>query len=155
VTDTHWKLKQETTDIMIPSLEYGKPCDNLEATKYSPIRLPIDLEVITDRPTGTFQTVIPPCRPSFLANTASELPEGLILSHSPSLLVAASIYNKNAKYATFTTSMTLTHNHNLEICPICSAGLNTTLLLCMDCIWVQFCMSYYPHDHCNGACTGH
>ena len=130
----------------------GRPLANLETAKYSPIRLPIELEVITDRLMGTSQTVTPPCRPSCLAITTGALPHGVIANQAPSLLVDASRYNKNAKYTTFTTSMTFTPNHNNQICAICSAGLKTSQLLCMDHIWVQFCMSYCPHDHCNCAC---
>ena len=87
------------------------------------------------------------------AITTGALPHGVIANQAPSLLVDASRYNNNAKYATFTTSMTLTPNYNKQICAICSVGLNTSLLLCMNNFWVQFCMSYCPHDHCNGACT--
>ena len=105
---THWILKQETTDVMIPSLEYGKPCDNLEAAKHSPIRHLIDIEVVTDRLMGASQTVSPPCRPSCLAITTGAIPHRLIANQALSQLVDASSYNKDAKNATFTTSMTLT-----------------------------------------------
>ena len=43
VYDTHWILKQENYVVMIPSPEYGKPLDNMELAKYSPIRLLADL----------------------------------------------------------------------------------------------------------------
>ena len=64
VSDTLWVLKQENSDVMIPSLEYGKPLDNMEVAKYCAIRLPIELEVVTYGPRGTSPSVTQPSRPS-------------------------------------------------------------------------------------------
>lgn len=43
VSDTLWILMQENSKCMIPSTEYGKPFENLEIVKYSPIRLLAEL----------------------------------------------------------------------------------------------------------------
>ena len=45
MADTFWILKNENSDVMIPSLEHGKPLDNIDVAKYSPIRLLAELEL--------------------------------------------------------------------------------------------------------------
>ena len=39
VSDTLWVLKQENSDVMIPSPEYGKPLDDIEVAKYCAIMI--------------------------------------------------------------------------------------------------------------------
>jgi hypothetical protein len=39
VADAFWILKDENSDVMIPSLEHGKPLDTIDVAKYSSIRL--------------------------------------------------------------------------------------------------------------------
>ena len=65
--------KQQNTDAMIPSPEYGKPHDNMEVNKYSQVRLPAELEVANYGPKWTSPTVTPPCRSSIPTNTAGTL----------------------------------------------------------------------------------
>jgi hypothetical protein len=66
-------LKQENSDVMIPSPEYGKPLDDMEVTKYCAIRLPIELEVVTYGPRGTSTSVTQPSRPSLPTSITGSL----------------------------------------------------------------------------------
>jgi hypothetical protein len=90
VTDTLWVLKQENSDVMIPSLEYGKPLDYMEVAKYHAIRLPIELEVVTYGPRGTSLTVTQPSRPSLPTSITGPLLHDAIAGQAPSMLVAVS-----------------------------------------------------------------
>ena len=149
VSDTLWVLKQENSEVMIPSPEYGKPFDDMEVAKYHAIRLPIELEVVTYGPRGTSQTVTQPSRSSLLTSIAGTLQHGAIASQAPSPLVAVSrsIENPNP-----TTGMILKPLENNQIHAICSAAFNASLQLSIDNNWVQFCMSYHLRGHCNDNC---
>jgi hypothetical protein len=107
--------KHESTSVMIPLSEYGKPLYNMEVAKCIPIRHPVEPEVVTYGPRGASSTVTPTDRPLLLTNTAGVLPQGAIADHVTSLLVAASRSNKNP---TPTTGMILTPNCNNQICAI-------------------------------------
>ena len=48
VVDTLWILQDEKKDVMITSLEYEKPLDNMDPTNYNTIRLPSDIESTFD-----------------------------------------------------------------------------------------------------------
>ena len=146
VSDTLWVLKQENSDVMIPSPEYGKPLDDMEVAKYRAIRLPIELEVVTYGPRGTSQSVTQPSRPSLPTSIAGSLQHEAIAGQAPSLLVAVS---RPIKSPTPTTSMILAPYHNNQIHAICSAGFNTELQLPMDQNWVQFCRSNHLCGQCN------
>ena len=148
VSDTLCILKQENSDVMIPSPEYGKPLDDMVA-KYCAMRLPIELEVVTYGPRGTSPTVTQPSRPSFPTSITGSLRHEAIAGQAPSTLVAVSkpIENPNP-----TTSMILAPNRNNQIRAIRSAGFNASLQLPLDQNRVQFCMSYHLRGHCNDNC---
>ena len=113
------------------------------------IRLCIELEVVTYGPRGTSQSVTQPSRPSLPTSTAGSLEHEAIAGQAPSTLVAVSKPIKNPKP---TTGMILAPNCNNQIRAICSAGFNASLKLPIDQNWVQFCMSYHLHGHCNNNC---
>ena len=73
MSDTLWVLKQENSDVTIPSPEYGKPLDNREVAKYHAIRLPIELEVVTYGPRGTSPSVTPLSKPSLPTSITGSL----------------------------------------------------------------------------------
>ena len=151
VSDTLWVLKQENSNIMIPSPEYGKPLDNMEDAKYCPIRLPAELEVVTYGPRGASFTVTQPSRPSLPTSIAGSLWHDAIVGQEPSPLVAVSTPIENPKP---TTDMILAPNRNNQIRAIRSAGLNASLQLPIDQNRVQFCMSYHLRAGLfNWGCT--
>ena len=112
VSDTLWVLKQENSNVMIPSPEYGKPLDDMEVAKYCAIRLPIELEVVTYGPRGTSQTVTQPSRPSIPTSIAGPLQHEAIAGQTPSPLVSVSRPIENPRP---TTSMILAPNCNNQL----------------------------------------
>ena len=142
-------LKQENSDVMIPSPEYGKPLNDMEVAKYHAIRLPIELEVVTYGSRGTSPIVTQPSRPSLPTSITGPLQHEAIAGQAPSTLVAVSKPIKNPKP---TIGMILAPNRNNQIHAIRSAGFNVSLQLLINHNWVQFCMSYHLRGHCNDNC---
>ena len=149
VSNTLWVLKQENSDVMIPSPEYGKPPYDMEVAKYCAIRLPIELEVVTYGPRGTSPSVTQPSRPSLPTSITGSLQHDAIAGQTPSPLVAVSKPIENPRP---TTGMILAPNRNNQIRATRSAGFNASLQLHIDQNRVQFCMSYHLCGHCNGNC---
>jgi hypothetical protein len=109
---------------MIPSLEYGKPIDDMEVVKYRLINFPVELDEAICGPRRISLTVTPTGRLPLPTIIAGALQQGAIAGQVPYPLVAVS---RSIKNPTSTNCMILAPNPNNQICAIHSVALNTSL----------------------------
>ena len=135
---------------MIPSLDYGKPPDDMEIAKYCPIRPPVEIKIGNLWAQGNIyicdsskQTITPN---KYCRFTSYNMRPWQV-RHPLCWLLSVD----QSKIPPPPTSMILVPNHNNQICATHSVGLNASLQLPIDfnCEW--FCMIYYFHGHCNDS----
>ena len=122
----------------------------MEIAKYSPVRLPAELEEITYGPNRNSPSVTPSSQPSVTTSIAGAPRQGAIAGQDPSQLTAVS---KSIENLTPTTGMILAPDRKNQIRAIHSAGFDANLQLPIDRNRVLFCMSYHLRGHCNDNCT--